>query len=55
MVAAEADVVLYTLTRANMERMIREEPELAFAFLQFIIRTLADRVEFANREISALV
>lgn len=55
MVVAEADVVLYTLTRANMERMIREEPALAFAFLSFIIRTLADRLEFANREIAALV
>ncbi|MFO1172545.1 MAG: SulP family inorganic anion transporter [Hyphomicrobiaceae bacterium] len=55
MVVAEADVVLYTLTRANMQRMIKAEPELAFAFLTFIIRILADRVEFANREISALL
>ncbi|MEZ5925164.1 MAG: SulP family inorganic anion transporter [Hyphomicrobiaceae bacterium] len=55
LVVAEEDVVLYTLTRANMQEMIKQEPELAFAFLQFIIRTLADRVEFANREISALV
>ncbi len=54
-VSAETDAVLYTLTRANMERMRQEEPELAFAFQAFIIRTLADRVEFANREISALV
>jgi SulP family sulfate permease len=54
-VVAEADVVLYTLTRANMRAMIEKEPELAIAFLRFIIRTLADRVEFANREISALV
>jgi hypothetical protein len=38
-----------------MQRMIADEPPLAFAFLQFIIRTLADRVDFANREIAALV
>jgi SulP family sulfate permease len=54
-VSAQTDAVVYTMTRASLERMLREEPALAGHFLQFIIRTLADRVEFANREIGALL
>ncbi len=54
-VIAQDDVILYTLSRADMDRMIGAEPELGKAFLEFIIRTLSDRVEFANREIAALV
>jgi SulP family sulfate permease len=53
-VEAATDAVIYTLTRDSYERMRREEPQLAAAFLQFIVRALADRVEHANREIAAL-
>ena len=54
-VVSEGDAIVYTLTRGTMERMLAEEPDLAAQFLQFIIRALSDRVEFANREIAALV
>ena len=54
-VAAQDDAVLYTLTRERMDRMLKEEPELGRSFLEFIIRALSDRVDFANREIAALI
>jgi SulP family sulfate permease len=47
--------VLYTLNRQAYEEMIRDNPRLALDFQAFIIRSLSDRVEFANREVSALV
>jgi SulP family sulfate permease len=47
--------VLYTLNRQAYEDMIRDDPRLALDFQAFIIRSLSDRVEFANREVSALV
>ncbi|NWG25245.1 MAG: SLC26A/SulP transporter family protein [Pseudorhodoplanes sp.] len=53
-VSADAPATLYTLTRDNFERMRRERPDLASAFDDFIIRTLAERVEFANRGVAAL-
>jgi len=34
--------------------MHRERPDLARAFDDFILRTLADRLDVANREIAAL-
>jgi hypothetical protein len=34
--------------------MRRERPDLANAFDDFIMRTLADRIDFANREVVAL-
>ena len=53
-VSSDGPVVLFTLTRANLERMRRERPDLASAFDDFIMRVLAERIDFANREIAAL-
>lgn len=54
-VVAERSGVLYTLTREKFDELMRDEPEFGAAFMGFIIRVLADRMEFANREIAALV
>ena len=48
------DTTLFTLTRANFQRMRRERPDLASAFDDFILRILADRIDFANHAIDAL-
>lgn len=53
-VVAETETVIYTLTRDAYARMLAEDPETGAAFLDFIIRTLADRLEFANKGIAAL-
>jgi sulfate permease, SulP family len=53
-VSSDGPATLFTLTRANLERMRRERPDLASAFDDFIVRVLADRIEAANREIVAL-
>jgi SulP family sulfate permease len=37
-----------------MEEMEQHDPALASAFHRFIIRMLATRVDFANREIAGL-
>ena len=33
---------------------MKEEPEVGAAFLEFIVRALSDRLEFANSGIAAL-
>lgn len=53
-VTVEGNSLVYTLTRSAYERLCVEEPALAAAFLEFIVRALADRLEFANRGIAAL-
>jgi sulfate permease, SulP family len=53
-VSSDGPVVLFTLTRQGMERMRRERPDLASAFDDFIVRTLADRLDATNRELAAL-
>jgi sulfate permease, SulP family len=53
-VSSEGPADLFTLTRANFERMRRERPDLANAFGDFIIRIMSDRIDSANREIAAL-
>jgi SulP family sulfate permease len=53
-VSSEASAVLFTLTRANFERMRRERPDLASAFDEFVIRILADRIDIRDREVAAL-
>ena len=53
-VEADCAAVVYVLTRDRYADMAREDPSLAQALLEFIVRTLADRVEFANGEITAL-
>jgi sulfate permease, SulP family len=54
-VVAEEPTVIYSLTREAFERMQKEDPDAASAFNRLIIKLLADRLEFANREISALL
>ena len=53
-VSSDGPAVLFTLTRDGMERMRRERPDLASAFDDFIVRTLADRLDATNRELAAL-
>jgi SulP family sulfate permease len=54
-VIAEQPTVIYRLTRKGFERMQAEDPKAAAAFYRLIVSVLSDRLEFANREISALV
>ena len=53
-VSSDGPATVFTLTRANFERMRRERPDLASAFDDFIVRVLADRIDFANRTVAAL-
>jgi SulP family sulfate permease len=53
-VVAEGPAVVYVMSRAGYARLIAEEPELCARFLEFVVRALANRVEVANREITAL-
>jgi sulfate permease, SulP family len=53
-VSSEGPAVLFTLTRANFERMRRERPDLAGAFDDFVIRILSDRIDVRDREVAAL-
>lgn len=53
-VTSDGAATLFTLTRANFERMRRERADLASAFDDFILRILADRIDFANHAIEAL-
>ena len=54
-VRAERATVLYVMTRACYDAMSTENPALGTLFLEFIVRALSDRVEFANAEIAALI
>jgi CRP-like cAMP-binding protein len=53
-VSAEGAATVYTLTKANYERLKAEDGELTTLFLEFIARTLSDRLEFATQGIAAL-
>jgi SulP family sulfate permease len=53
-VSAEQRASVFTLTRASYERLKAEDPELSAALLEFIIRALSDRLDFANQGIAAL-
>jgi SulP family sulfate permease len=52
-VSADGPATLFTLTRANFERMRRERPDLAVEFDDFILREMADRVSVSD--LAALV
>jgi SulP family sulfate permease len=54
-VVAEEPTVIYRLTRAAFDKMQEEDPTAAAALHKLIIRLLSDRLEFANREIAALL
>jgi SulP family sulfate permease len=53
-VSSDGPAVLFSMTRANLDRMRRERPDLASAFDDFIVRVLADRLDATNREVAAL-
>ena len=54
-VVAEGPTVVYRLTRDAFDQMQEKDPAAAAALHKLIIRLLSDRLEFANREISALL
>jgi SulP family sulfate permease len=54
-VVAEEPSVLYRLTREAFNRMHAQDPAAAAVLHQLIIRLLSDRLEFANREVAALL
>jgi SulP family sulfate permease len=54
-VIAEEPSVVYRMTREAFDRMQAQDPAAASVFHKLIIRLLSDRLEFANREISALL
>ncbi len=54
-VVAEEPTVVYRLTQQSFDKMQEEDPTAAAALHKLIIRLLSDRLEFANREISALL
>jgi SulP family sulfate permease len=53
-VSSEGQAIIFTLTRAKFETMRRERADLASALVDFIMRVLADRIDGANRQASAL-
>jgi SulP family sulfate permease len=53
-VSSDGPATLYTLKRTDFEKMRCERPDLASAFDDFILRILADRIEFANSQVSTL-
>jgi len=46
--------VIYSLDGPSLKRMQEEHPEIYEHFLRFVIRVLADRIEFAHKAITAL-
>jgi len=54
-VVAEEPTLVYRLTREAFDQMQEKDPAAAAALHKLIIRLLSDRLEFANREISALL
>lgn len=53
-VVAEPDTIVYTLTRQSYLKLLSDDPAAGAALLEFIVRTLSDRLEFANSGIAAL-
>jgi SulP family sulfate permease len=53
-VVTEGPATLYTLSRAAFDQLRRERPELAAAFDDFLLRTMADRLTVTERMMSAL-
>jgi SulP family sulfate permease len=54
-VVAEASTVIYRLTQDAFDKMQEKDPAAAAALHKLIIRLLSDRLEFANREVWALL
>lgn len=53
-VVVDEPTVVYKVTRQSLQRMEEEAPELAHAFHKFVVRTLAARLDFSNREVAGL-
>jgi SulP family sulfate permease len=53
-VFAEEPASIYTLSRTSYEKLKSDEPEIGTVFLEFIARTLSDRLDFATQGIAAL-
>ncbi|MDX2202711.1 MAG: SulP family inorganic anion transporter [Hyphomicrobiaceae bacterium] len=53
-VIADEDTVLFSLSRESFQRLREGEPKLAGEIYDFIIRVLADRLDFANSEVASL-
>ena len=53
-VSSDGPALLYTLTRENFERMLAERPDLAAAFYECLLRTLADRIGLSERMATSL-
>jgi len=53
-VRADQLTVAYRMTRHALDQMEKDDPDLAYAFHKLVIRTLAARLDFANREVASL-
>jgi SulP family sulfate permease len=53
-VRVDEPTIVCALSRDAVNRMERDDPTLAYAFHKFIIRMLAARLDFANREVASL-
>ncbi len=53
-VRADQPTVAYRMSVQALTQMEKDDPQLAYAFHKLVIRTLAARLDFANREIASL-
>jgi SulP family sulfate permease len=53
-VRADQPTIAYRMSLEAMTQMEQEDPPLAYAFHRLVIRTLATRLDFANREVAGL-
>ena len=53
-VVTETDCVVHRLSAEALQRMRREEPEVAADFHEFLVRYLAERIVNCNKTIRAL-
>jgi SulP family sulfate permease len=53
-VLVDQPTVVYRLSREALDQMEADDPPLAMAFHKFVVRALAERLDFANREVAAL-
>jgi SulP family sulfate permease len=53
-VVVDQHAIVYRLSREALAQMEEDNPRLAYEMHKFVIRTLAARLEFANREVASL-
>jgi SulP family sulfate permease len=53
-VRADQPTIAYRMTLDALTQMEKDDPDLAYAFHKLVIRTLAARLDFANREVASL-